>query len=158
MIRGYRLASGSCGAENTLSGHADTPGIRRPRGNLNDFALASFVFSGSENGRPAADEGIDGGPLPSYPIYPPYTAISGWTVTATEAPAGAAAVVRARTGPDTRAPIVPMVRMAGARMFRRMRIVCLHAFTEVTAQTLVRRPGTVSFARSPVCCCLHKLG
>jgi hypothetical protein len=42
------------------------------------------------------------------------------------------------------------VRIAGARMFRRMRMFCLHAFTEVTAQTLVRRPETDTFVRSPV--------
>jgi hypothetical protein len=52
---------------------------------------------------------------------------------ATAVVAGAAVVVRARTGPATSEPTVPIVRMAGARMFRRMRMFCLHAFTEVTA-------------------------
>jgi hypothetical protein len=70
MIRGYRLASGSCGAENTLSGHSDTPGLGRPRRSLSDFAFSSFVSLAPGNRRPAADEGIDDGALPSYPISP----------------------------------------------------------------------------------------
>ena len=43
-------------------------------------------------------------------------------LTATALPAGAAADVRARTGPATSVPIVPMVRIAGARMVRLIRM------------------------------------
>ena len=72
--------------------------------------------------RPAADEGVGGGPLPGVLSHPPYTDMAGWMLTATAVPAGAAAVVRARAGPTTRAPVVPMTRMAGARMVRRIRM------------------------------------
>jgi hypothetical protein len=63
---------------------------------------------------------------------------------ATAALAGAAAVVRARTGPATSEPMVPIVRMAGARMFRRMRMIALHAFTEVNCL----RPGSAALKRT----------
>jgi hypothetical protein len=39
---------------------------------------------------------------------------------------GAAGAARARTGPATRAPVVPIVRMAGARTVRQIRMMGLH--------------------------------
>ena len=45
--------------------------------------------------------------------------------------AGAAVVARTRTGPATSEPIVPMARMAGAKIVRLIRMICLHASTEM---------------------------
>ena len=62
-----------------------------------------------------------------------YTIALGVALTATALPAGAAAVVRARTGPATSEPMVPTVRMAGARMFRRMRMTASMRLPRSTA-------------------------
>ena len=57
------------------------------------------------------------GRLPANLFHPCMITMLGWALTATAAEAGVAAVVRARTGPATSEPMVPTVRMAGARMF-----------------------------------------
>jgi hypothetical protein len=59
------------------------------------------------------------------------TFMLGATLTATADPAGATVVVSARTGPATTALVVPIARMTWARMVRRIRMICLHASTEV---------------------------
>lgn len=61
---------------------------------------------------------------------------SGLALKATAEAAGAAALVRARTGPATSAPTVPMVRITGAITLRRIRMIFLHAFTEVNCLEL----------------------
>src|ERR1700733_12171422 len=71
---------------------------------------------------PPPIEGIDGGPLPAYLFHECMIVMLGVALMATAAVAGAAAGVSARTGPATSEPMVPTVRMAGARMFRRMRM------------------------------------
>ena len=101
---------------------------------------------------PVADEGVDDGPVMGALLYALYPDIPGVALPAAATPAGAATVVTTRTGPAIRAPIVPIERMTGVRMFRRMRMFCLHAFAEVSVQTLVRRPGTGGFTRSIACC------
>ena len=57
--------------------------------------------------------------------------------------AGAAVVVRARTGPATTDPMVPIARMAGARMLRRMRMTASMRLPRSTAQTLDPAARTV---------------
>jgi hypothetical protein len=64
-IRGHRLPDGTSGAENTLSGHADTPGLRGPRRSFGDFALSSFASKETKKGGPPPIEGIGGGPSPA---------------------------------------------------------------------------------------------
>src|ERR1700722_1321264 len=59
------------------------------------------------------------------------TLMLGATLAATADPAGATVVVSARTGPATTALVVPIARMTWARMVRRIRMICLHASTEV---------------------------
>ena len=73
-------------------------------------------------GDPPPIEGIDGGPLPECLFHPCMTMPLGERHTLTGAEAGAVVIVRAGTGPATSEPIVPTVRMAGARMFLRMRM------------------------------------
>jgi len=59
------------------------------------------------------------------------TLMLGATLAATADPAGATVVVSAGTGPAATALVVPIARMTWARMVRRIRMICLHASTEV---------------------------
>ena len=117
--------------------------------------VAFFRFlHAAKNGGPPPIEGIDGGPSPAYPFHPCMMTMLGEALMATAAVAGAADVVRARTGPATSEPTVPTVRMAGARMFRRTRMSASMRLPRSTAQTLVsggpaRTPLSVFF-HSPV--------
>jgi hypothetical protein len=72
-------------------------------------------------GGPPPIEGIDGGPLPVCLFHPCMTMVLGEK----QMPgggAGAAVVVIDGTGPAISEPMVPTVRMAEARMFRRIRM------------------------------------
>jgi len=91
--------------------------------NFNDLSLPFCFFQ--QGPKTAARRRLresTAGRRPHTLLHQCMTFMAGTALIATAVVAGAAVVVRARTGPATSEPMVPTVRMAGARMFRRMRM------------------------------------
>lgn len=141
MIRGQRLTGESRGAENIPSVMLTGREFMGREEVCIILHCLLFTFKEAKNGGPPPIEGIGGGPSPAYPLDQCMTFMAGTALIATTGVAGAAVVVRARTGPATSEPTVPTVRMAGARMFRRMRMSASMRLPRSLPRPWIRRPG-----------------
>jgi len=116
------LTDGSHGEESSLRGRRNMldKGQPREKSPIHDCDLCNLASPE----KAAADDSVNRRRSVAGPRFQEWKAIvSGemW-LAATATLAGAAVAVIARTGPATSEPTVPSVRMAGARMLRRMRM------------------------------------
>jgi hypothetical protein len=99
---------------------------------------------------PPPIEGIDGGPLPGHPISRVRDHDVGRVTDRNSSASGCRSGRESEDGAGHKRADGANRENGGSEDVSPNAHDCLHAFTEVTAQTLVRRPESDVFVRSPV--------